>query len=76
MKAFILGIIAMVVLFRGRNVSALIRPFPRNLSVATFTHTKLFMGSNFVSPLPAALMKKVSSINGQERMDALETLKS
>ena len=74
MKEIILGI-AIVVLFRGRNVSALIRPFRRNLSVATFTHTKLLMGSNYVSPLPA-LVKKASSKNRTDRMDALETLSS
>ena len=68
--------IAMIVFschFRGRYyVSALIRPFRRNLSV---TQTKLFMGSNNISPLPA-LVTKVSSTNGHDRMDALETLRS
>ena len=77
--------------FRGRNTSALTVPFRQNLSLSlfmgsqsklfmgsftqSFTQTKLFMGSNNVSSLPA-LVKKVSSTNRKDRMDALKTLRS
>ena len=53
------------------HMSAL--PLHWKRSFAAFKQTKLYIGSNDINPLPA-LVEKLSTSSGQNRLDALDTV--